>query len=549
MAIKKDKKIWNGKTILVVNSGTERQRFVFETAKKLGLKVVILNDRQNWSTKYAKDFLLADNFNHAKVLTILRAYLQKHKIDGVVTFEEEDVELTAKIAEEFNLIGNGVKTALLTRNKYLMRKQLVALQVLQPNFMRITNSADLQQAIKKIRFPAIIKPVAGTGNFFVVKVGDEDEAKEVFDYVKKNATPKFDPIFNYNGYEFLFESYADGPEVSVEAVTQNGQTVIVAVVDKHTSDDPYFIELSDSLPSKFDKATLEKIERAVLASHRAVGITNGVSHTELCVTDKGPEVIEIASRMSGKYIWDGVKAVWGVDLAEQAFRVALGLPMTADKSYLEPKKYWFCRFLEIQDSGILTAIHGAKEAEKTEGVREMCLDKEVGDAVLEPPEGFDVMGWIVGQGESHSEAQEVAEDARAKLDIQIIPFDPESSVGKSRRASRFSSAFVTRRKILAQAKIEKLRNIDIKNLRSLHIGVLGNMYKNSGTTQDRSEVANELMSVGLEIQNTLRARGYKVDFFDMNESPLPIEKISRLGIDLMFNVCERINDSSLLEPH
>ena len=35
----------------------------------------------------------------------------------------------------------------------------------------------------------------------------------------------------------------------------------------------------------------------------------------------------------------------------------------------------------------------------------------------------------------------------------------------------------------------------------------------------------------------------------MNETPLPFEKIANANVDMIFNVCERINNSSLLEPH
>lgn len=549
MSVKKDNEMWQSKTILILNSGTTRRRFVFETAKRLGLKTVVLNDRTNWASRFADDFIVADNYNHAKVLNLLRAYLPKHKIDAVVTFEEDDVELLAKVCQEFNFIGNSQQTATWTRNKYTMRQQLASAQISQPRFALVTNQTELQDAVKKIGVPAVIKPVGGTSGFFVVQVNSEEEAKEKFEYVRKNATPKFDPIFNYNQYQFLYESYLSGPEVSVEAITQNGQTNIVAVVDKHTNNDPYFVETSDSLPSKFDSEVLEKIERLVLSTHRVLGVMNGVTHTELCVEDGGPAIVEIASRLAGNNIWDGVKIVWGVDLAEQAFRIALGLPITIDRGFITPKKYWQCQFINIPESGIVSTIHGVKEAEKMENVRELFIDKEVGDLVLDPPAGFDTMGWVAAEGKSFSEAEESAEDAAKCLDIQIIPFDPESSVGLSVRKDRRSSAHVLRREMQAKAKIEKLRMIDAKDLRRLHVGVLGNIYKSGGKTSEKSEVANELMSVGIEIKNTLEARGYRVTFFDMNESALPIEKIHKVGIDIMFNVCERINDSSLLEPH
>ena len=161
MSVKKDNEMWQSKTILILNSGTTRRRFVFETAKRLGLKTVVLNDRTNWGSRLADDFIVADNYNHAKVLNLLRAYLPKHKIDGVVTFEEDDVELLAKVCQEFNFIGNSSQTAAWTRNKYAMRQQLASAQIPQPRFALVTNQTELQEAVKKIGVPAVIKPVGG----------------------------------------------------------------------------------------------------------------------------------------------------------------------------------------------------------------------------------------------------------------------------------------------------------------------------------------------------------------------------------------------------
>jgi len=518
------KKDFGGKTVLILSSGTERNRFVFNVVNRLGLKTVVLNDRVNWSKRLADDFILADNFNHAQVLNVLRSYFLKHKVAGVVTFSEENVELLTKVCHEFNFIGNGRTTAGYLRNKYAMRQRFAAWQIDQPNFALVTNDSELQIAIAKVGFPAIIKPVAGTGGDFVVKVTDKHNAQEIFDFIKKNATPKFDPIFFQNQYQFLYEKYLPGAEVSVEAVTQNGQTDVVAIVDKQTGDEPYFVDYKHSLPSKLDSEEQEMVERLVFAAHRALGIMNGITHTEIIMRKDRPAIIEVAGQMGSQYIWDGVRTTWGVDLVEQAFRVALGLPITTHQRALEPKKYWACQYLEIEKSGIVAAIHGADEVAKIKGVRDLYLDKEVGDAVLVPPLSFDTIGWLAAEGESHSEVDDVVSAGVDKLEIQTISFDAESSVGQSERRNNFSSAFVMKKKYLAQARVEKLRRLDIKNLRGLHVGILGNVYKNNSKTTEKNEIAGELMSVGYGVQKVLQERGYRVSFFDMNESPLPWKK-------------------------
>ena len=55
--------------------------------------------------------------------------------------------------------------------------------------------------------------------------------------------------------------------------------------------------------------------------------------------------------------------------------------------------------------------------------------------------------------------------------------------------------------------------------------------------------------MGLNIQKAVEKKGHRVTFFDMNETPLPFNKIAESNVDVIFNVCERINNSSLLEPH
>lgn len=53
---------------------------------------------------------------------------------------------------------------------------------------------------------------------------------------------------------------------------------------------------------------------------------SGVFHLEAFSTAHGPVPIELNARMGGAETFTNIKAVWGVDLAEQALRCALGLP-------------------------------------------------------------------------------------------------------------------------------------------------------------------------------------------------------------------------------
>ena len=55
--------------------------------------------------------------------------------------------------------------------------------------------------------------------------------------------------------------------------------------------------------------------------------------------------------------------------------------------------------------------------------------------------------------------------------------------------------------------------------------------------------------VGEKIRKILAGLGYQVSLFDMNDVPLPINKIKDANLDLVLNLCETIHNSMLLEMH
>jgi len=538
---------FSGKTLLFVNSGSRKKEFIFQRAKDLGLKVVLVNSQLSWEKKYVDHFIQADTYQHGEVLRKLRSFLKQERFDGAVTFWEDDVPLLGAICEKFKFPGPDRASARLSRNKYEMRSAFKANGTPCPDFRLVTSEEELIAAMPVIGFPSVIKPAWGSDSEFVIKVTSEEEAKQVFSYVKKNATPKFNPIFRYNDSQFVFEQFMEGHEVSVESVTQDGATHVLAIVDKAPMREPYFMERGDSAPTRYPGDMKRRIDEAVKLAHAAVGVKSAVTHTEVKLTPNGPMVVEIASRMGGDYIWDWVKTIWGVDLVEESFRIALGIPVRAEKRR-DPACHLVGQYIIPENSGIISTIQGASDLGKQPGIHSVYLAKRVGDTILVPPEGFETVGWVVAQGESETEAERNLFNAVSALKVEVIQFKPTSSIGKTVRPNKWSAASLNRREILSGARIERLRTFTREDVKKLNVGILCNVY-DTGANGTASEVEADLMSVGLNIQKALESRGHKVTFFDMNEDPIPFMKLYRSKVDILFNVCERINDSSLLESH
>jgi|GEM_PF-71754 len=538
------------KTIIIVNSGSKKKEFILHRAAELGVSIVLVNKSLTWERKYIEHYLQADTYNHAEVVEKLKQFLKETKADGAITFWEDDVPLLAKICKKFKLIGPSIDTAEKARSKFAMRKAFQEQGIRTPKFMLLNTKEDLEKALAEIGVPAVIKPVWGSDSEFVVKVETEEEARNVYSYERKNAVPKFNPIFIYNQSNFIYEEFVDGVEVNVESLTQKGVTQVIAISDKQPMKEPFFIERGDVAPTRFERETQQRITDAVTGAIKAVGQTDGVSHTEVKVTKDGCCVIETAARMGGDYLWDWTKQVWNVDLVEQALRICAGLPINHQRAE-QPLCYLMGSYFIPEQSGVVSRIRLQKPLSELSGLDTLFVYKKVGDMIMVPPEGFENLGWVVGRGTSHVDVQRKLEEIRENINFSVLKFSPGSSVGQTKRKNFSSEAFESRITILRNSKIEKLRLLQTENLPRLHIGILCNLYASEEDHDDLTTkaVESDLTSVGKNIQKALESKGHKVTFFDMNEYPPPVQKIVESKVDLVFNVCERINGSSLLEPH
>ena len=209
---------FSGKNILMVNTGSLKKKFILQKIKKMGFNLIVLNREKNWAQPYVDNWILADNYNHPESIEAIKEFLAANsgiKIDGAITFWEDDIPLLAKVCREFKLVGNSLDAAINTRDKFKMQE---ILKQSGQNYIKqklLKTAADLEMAMRDIGFPSVIKPLFGSDSQFVVYISTEQEAKEAYHYVLKNCTPDYDPIYKYNRKQFVYQEYVDGQEFSL----------------------------------------------------------------------------------------------------------------------------------------------------------------------------------------------------------------------------------------------------------------------------------------------------------------------------------------------
>ncbi len=543
------------KTVLIVNTADandplhSKKQFV-RRAKSLGVKIVLLGKSADSFLPLVDYAITADTRSYVAALSAVDDFLEAHAdvhLDGAVTFLEDDVLLTAKITDKYRLPGISYKVASRIRNKQAFREFCAENSLPTVKHCELKNNRDLEEASRLLSFPLVVKPVFGAASAFVMKVDNQEELQESYEYIKKKISTKVESALS-DGLEVFVEEYIDGDEVDLDILVQNGKIKFCAISDNSQTKEPFFIETTRTTPSSLPPKTQADLLAMADEALEKLGILNGCLHFEAKATAHGPMPLEINLRLGGDEVYPSIKSVWRVDLVEQLLRIACGLYIPKYDFPTGPHDYLVAKTFNSDHSGILVNLEVAEDLKRRPYVREFQFEKKIGDSVLAPPDGYEYLGWILVSGENHLDARDNLEEAEKAVEFEVAKFHPASSLGKTKRNSPFSASAMNLDVLKRRSKIERIRRMEISNQRNLHIGVACNLYEETGHDQE-TVVEKDLTVIGQDIEQALRARGYQVSFFDFNDLPKAFNELKNSSVDLVFNVCERINNSSLLEPH
>jgi len=530
-----------GKIILLVNTGSIKKRFILKRLKQMGLIIVCLNKEKNWADAYVDHWILADNANHAEAIQAIKDFkiANSHiNIEGALTFWEDDVLLTSKITDRFNFTGIPFSAAKKVRNKFLFREFCLENYLPSPKHILLKSSKDIVFLPDNLQFPLVIKPAFGASSAYVIKVNNKEELVSTYDYIEQNISAKTESALA-DGMDIFVEEYIDGDEVDVDIILQNGKTKFFSISDNFQTKEPFFVEtgqaIPSSLPAKSQSDLLEMAEETL----EKLGIQNGIIHFEAKSTPAGPVPIEINLRMGGDYVYSYIKGSWGIDLIENAVKIALGEHLKIQKP-AEPIKYIIGQDFRSDNSGVLVKLNIKDEVKRLSFVEEMHFYKKIGDPILVPPEGYDNLGWITVSGYSLLDAQDNLQKASNFVNFEIAKFTANSSIGKTSRKNSFSEALLNVDLLLQAAKIEKIRRITKEDQRKLYIGIAANVNK---------DVHNGHLPIEKNIEKALRERGYRTTVFDLNNIEKAFLKMRASEVDLIFNVGEKIHNSNILASY
>ena len=297
--------------------------------------------------------------------------------------------------------------------KSYMRNRLREYGVPIPRYFVVNSETEFMEAVQSMNGNMIIKPADNAGSRGVVLIKKDsvsgvmepENVSEVYAYSKSNSR---------NGI-IMVEEFMEGEEVSVEAMTVNGETTIVTITDKMTTPPPYFVELGHVEPSRHPMELREKIEEITKQAVSAIRLQNGPSHTEIKLTKDGPKIVELAARLGGDFITSRlVPLSTGVDMVGNSVVLATGGEVDLERKW---DKGAAIRFIP-GEKGTITNIFIPKEAQESAGVEEIVLYKKIGDVVDGTKSSNDRLGHVIATGSTAQEAFERATEVLNKIKVE-----------------------------------------------------------------------------------------------------------------------------------
>ncbi|GAB1644054.1 ATP-grasp domain-containing protein [Krasilnikovia sp. MM14-A1259] len=260
-------------------------------------------------------------------------------VQGLLTFSESSLRAGATVAERLGLPFNSVAATHRLTDKYLQRQALAAAGVPVPRFHPVRTAADLAPAAAAVGFPAVLKPVRGGGSALTTRVesaaqlrtawstaaallGELDRADRTHRLLADIAQPHMLLEELLVGRRW-HDDPRYGDYVSVESMVCDGAVRHLAVGDKLPLA-PGFRENGQVHPSVLPPDRQAEATAMASAALAALGVTAGITHTELKLTAHGPRVIEVNGRAAGG-LWVTLLRAAGYDVIEEAARAALRL--------------------------------------------------------------------------------------------------------------------------------------------------------------------------------------------------------------------------------
>jgi biotin carboxylase len=315
--------------VLLIGSGRRpyREYLISGVASRTPLWLID-EEPATWQSRYLAGSSVVAMIDSARfvpdgqgLIDAAAAVARERPVLGVTTYDEALVMATACVADHLGVPGLTAVGAARCRDKHQTRVALTEAGLLQPRFSLACSADEATSAAERIGFPVVVKPRGMGASAGVVRVGERAELAAAFE-IAARASHAGPPDFEQG---VLVEELMEGPEISVDGALTAGEYLPFCLARKQLGPAPWFEEVGHVVDAS-DPLTADAALFSMLAqAHLVLEVRDGITHTEVRLTERGPAIIEMNGRLGGDLIPYLGKLATGADPGQIAADVARGI--------------------------------------------------------------------------------------------------------------------------------------------------------------------------------------------------------------------------------
>lgn len=296
-------------TVLCIASFYKGAKFLEELARQ-GCHIVLVTTQEvyndPWPACVNERFCVHKIDNFEEVRKAVGYLARSRDFRCILPLDEYVVDMAAALREHLRIQGMGVTHAARFRDKLLMRIKAQQAGVPVPQFSAILPHSSVENFIKTVPAPWILKPRAESGS---VKMRKLENAKDLWATIEELGDDQS---------HYLVERFVPGHILHVDSIVWNNKIVFSAA--HRYGKTPFSIWRDGGV---FSSRTIPKNDSIYQAVHKqnedvvkALGQEYGVTHAEFIQSheDNSLYFLETAARVGGAHIDALVKETRGVDL-------------------------------------------------------------------------------------------------------------------------------------------------------------------------------------------------------------------------------------------
>lgn len=404
---------------MLLPTTTYRAAAFVEAARRIGVELTVASEQPSTLEAANPAGLLSLDFKTPeRAADDVHVFARTQPIQGVVGVDDDTAIVAAFIATRLKLKGNPTHAAEAARDKHRQRQLLADAGVPIPRFELHMLAEDPAEIAKAVRYPCVLKPLRLSASRGVIRADNPQAFTKAHSRLKAILAQPEAADCGEPAWHYLIEEFIPGYEVAVEGLVVNRRLHVLAIFDKPDPlDGPFFEETiyvtPSTVPDGLKTAIVDCAERAV----RALEISEGPIHAELRYNERGPFLIELATRPIGGRCSAVLRfGDQKVSLEELILRHALGMPIP---SLQRERLAAGVMMIPIPGAGTLNEVRGVAEAKAVPLIEDVQITAHPGERLVPFPEGSRYPGFIFARGETPAEVETALRTAHRRLEFVL----------------------------------------------------------------------------------------------------------------------------------